>query len=212
MAKLVIGTDKTVVVPAIVKEVERQEPYALLSRVKDDSNNDIGIVVCYHTDANNQKYAVVCLNKEFRNTNTYFYLSSNVEVTNLPMYNYKTALYATETATSNCDKILAMAPDYTSTAVIECRSHSFIIGGVTYYGQLPTIKELNCIILNADNINGSDPSVSGPDIEVTSFWSSTQQSAGFCWQTGEPIIKVYNKYSTGQYAPKVCPVLEIPIN
>jgi len=186
--------------------------YDLLARVKDDTDKDIGCVVGYHTDANNQKYAVVCLNKEFRNTNTYFYLSSNVAVTNLPVYNYQTALYATETATFNCDKILAMAPDYTSSAVTECRNHSFVIDGITYYGQLPTIYELTCIIMNAVRLNTDDPSVSGPDITVASMWSSTQQSASHCWQTGDPIIKYYNKSLSGQYAPRVCPILEIPIN
>uniref|UniRef100_UPI003865CADA hypothetical protein n=1 Tax=Methanobrevibacter sp. TaxID=66852 RepID=UPI003865CADA len=40
--------------------------YNLLDRVKDDSNNEIGTVSGFFTDANNVEYAVVCLDAQYR--------------------------------------------------------------------------------------------------------------------------------------------------
>ena len=159
MAKLVIGTNKSVVVPAIVKEVEVTpvEKYALLSRVKDDSNNEIGTVCGYHIDANNQKYAVVCLDAIYRGLGL-AWLSSAVRVTGLNQYNSFGCITNTDMATSNCNKIISYAQTQglTSEAVSHCRSKSFVIEGITYYGQLPTIPELFYVFANITGINNKE--------------------------------------------------------
>ena len=193
------------------------EPYPLLSRVKDDSNNEIGTVCGYHTDANNQKYAVVCLDAQYR-TNSVQYCSDNTTtVTNLPAYANASAFDAKETATFNCDKILDFCTliGGSSSAVSHCRSKSFTIGGVTYYGQLPTINEVMMIFMNRTAINDLDTSASsypGEIIQTSLFalWSSTQYSNQNGW-VGYSSISYDNKTR----APSnyhAAPVLEIPIN
>ena len=217
MAKLVIGTSKSVVVPAVVKEVEVTpvEKYALLSRVKDDNNNEIGTVCGYHTDANNQKYAVVCLDAQYR-LDSGHYLSSMKEVIGLEKLFSQALWENTDTATSNCTKILdfANAKGYTSTAVSHCRSKSFVIEGTTYYGQLPTIVELTDVFRNRTAINTKDTSASQYSSLVISgsksAWSSSQGNVTDGWnlQNYDGRTSHYSKYDE----EFVIPVLEIPID
>ena len=215
MAKLVIGTDKTVGVPAVVKEFVPVEKYPLLGRVKDDTNKDIGCVVGYHIDANNVKYAVVCLNKEFRSATQLTWLSAQVSVPGLEGKGAFSAMQSSVTATSNCDKIMAMAPDYTSAAVTECRSHSFVIDGTTYYGQLPTLREFFDIIKYFNYLNTNDPSSSGPKLDSHNYsWVCHDSStAGYAVNVNPPLtsgISTQDYNMTWQRA--VVPILEIPIN
>jgi hypothetical protein len=231
MAKLVIGTDKTVVVPAIVKEVEKQEPYTFLSRVKDDNNTDIGIVIGYHTDANNQKYAVVCLNAAYRsngNGNGLQWLSVNQTVPDMPAYSSDviTAIIGSETATSNCDAILAFANanGYTSSAVSACRSQSFVIGGTTYYGQLPTISYMLAIFSYADTINNNDPTATQKPnliIQKACWWASNQYQSGPTQPSQNAFItttsglisnRQKNQAARLPDLHQACTILEIPIN
>lgn len=216
MAKLVVGNDKTVVTPAVVKVVEVPvvEPYPLLSRVTDDSNNGIGTVCGYHTDANNQKYAVVCLDAQYRNSSGQ-YLSSKTGVTDLDKFSNQAVWENTDTATSNCTKILDFINGtlYTSSAVSHCRSQSFVIGGTTYYGQLPTIVELTDVFKHRTAINNADTSASQYSTLIvptsTVAWSSTQRDNGGGWAiNGGGGASFYDK-PTNYF---VIPVLEIPIN
>lgn len=213
MAKLVIGTNKTVVVPAIVKEVSPVEKYGLLTRVKDDSNNEIGTVCGYHTDANNVEYAVVCLDAQYRKSSAQ-YLSENLEVTGLPLFADQTVWDNTDTATSNCTKILdfATANNRTSSSVSHCRSKSFVIEGITYYGQLPTIAELVKIFMNRSAINSKDTSASQYSSLIvpssTGCWASSQYGALFGWYVHT------NGAASGaskQTIYMAMPILEIPI-
>ena len=216
MAKLVIGNNKQNGVPAVVKEVEPVEPYPLLGRVKDDSNNDIGIVVGYHTDANNQKYAVVCINATYRKSTTYNELRDRREVANLSHYNTIEVYEAPETATFNCDKINEQSVtsfSQNSEAVTECRSHSFVIGGNAYAGQIPSLKELMYILLNRTVINTTDPTINtGVAIETNiTYWSSTQSTfngnvAAFYSASNGNISSLNNDNRN-----RLIPVLEIPI-
>ena len=214
MARLVLGTDKSIRIPAIVKEVEKQDKYAVLSRVKDDSNNEIGTVVGYHTDANNQKYAVVCLDAQFRLASGQ-YLSSNVAVTGLPQYPNQSIYGAKETATFNCDKILAQATasELTSTAVSHCRSKTFTVDSVQYAGQLPTLMELLKIFEFETEVNAADTSASQYSSLALSndknCWSSSQNSSSngyYAYYTG--VTNQKNKTTSGF----VIVVLEIPID
>ena len=190
------------------------EKYAMFSRVKDDSNNEIGTVCGYHTDANNQKYAVVALDAQYRNSSGQ-YLSSNVEVTGLEQLADQTVWENTDTATSNCNKILQFASDsgYTSTAATHCRSKSFVIEGTTYYGQLPTIVELTDVFRHRTAINNADTSASQysslivPSSATT--WSSSQYSSNNGWF----INYRGNAYNSSKNATCfVLPILEIPID
>lgn len=193
--------------------------YQLLERIKDDSNNEIGTVCGFFTDANNEEYAVVCLDAQYRK-DTAAWSSGNGAVTNLAEYSMNGAavdLIAntyTDTATSNCDKILSWctAGGYTSAAVSHCRSKSFVIGGTTYYGQLPNLCELFYICANRAEISNADTSkssYSSLDIATLSnrTWSSSQYNSNYAW-----LINSYGSVINTNKANKyfVAPVLEIP--
>ena len=186
--------------------------YPLLSRVKDDSNNEIGTVVGFHTDANNTEYAVVCLDAQFRLSSGQ-YLSDNVAITDLPQYANQSAYGAKETATFNCDKILgqATASELTSTAVSHCRSKTFTVDSIQYAGQLPTLMELLKILQFMTEVNAADTSASQYSSLVLStsnnYWSSSQYSTAYGWS----INNIGRTSNTNKYSSYfVAPVLEIP--
>lgn len=192
--------------------------YKLLDRIKDDSNNEIGSVCGFFTDANDTEYAVVCLDAQYRLASG-TWLSSRVSVTNLTQYGMDGAAIDlitnkyTDTATSNCDKILAQcaAGGYTSTAVSHCRSKSFVIGGTTYYGQLPNLCELFYIGANRAEISNADTSKSSyKSLDIAQWkksWCSTQYSQNSAW-----FFYSYGSIYTGNKNTTsfVVPVLEIP--
>ena len=193
--------------------VEAGGKYQLLSRVKDDSNNEIGTVVGYHTDANNVEYAVVCLDAQFRLASGQ-YLSENAFVPELPILTNLDLWENAETATSICTKILdfATANGYTSPGVSHCRSKSFVIEGITYYGQLPTLGELIDIMRHRTAINNADTSASQYSTLILAnnigYFSSNQQMAGRCWGVvGSGEAAYYNKIGSCF----IIPILELPI-
>ena len=186
--------------------------YKLLDRIKDDSNNEIGTVVGFHYDANNTEYAVIALDAQFRLASGQ-YLSDNVAITDLPQYANQSVYGAKETATFNCDKILAQATasGLTSTAVSHCRSKTFMVDSVQYAGQLPTLMELLKILEFLTEVNAADTSASQYSSLVLSasntYWSSSQNYTTAGWN-------VYSNGRTNNYnkdfAYFVAPVLEIP--
>ena len=192
------------------------DPYQLLGRVKDDNNNEIGTVSGYFTDSSNQNYAVVCLDAQFRLAAGQW-LSQEVSVTgmtNIPN-TLNGVLTNVETATENCDKIMSFVGDgstYTSSGVSHCRSKSFVIGGTTYYGQLPTILELRDIYINRSVINTNDPSATQYSSLIIpssdNIWSSSQQAANYSWQFTSLGYVNYNSKDKQFF---IIPVLEIPI-
>lgn len=189
--------------------------YNLLDRVKDDSNNEIGTVSGFFTDANNVEYAVVCLDAQYRLASG-VWMSSNKTVTDLPLYS--TAQWgpweAKETATYNTQKILdyCAANSYTSSACTHCRSKSFTIDGTTYYGQLPNVIELNDIVRNHTAINTADTtagSYSSVDFSTgRERWSSCQFMDTRAWSAGGS--GGINNASSKSMSYGVIPVLEIP--
>ena len=189
-----------------------QRKYELLQRIKDDSGNDVGIVVGFHTDASGNQYAVVCLDAQYRTTDTFATFSTaNMHIDGIPNYTDLRLYEAPETATQNCDALLATATAQgeTAPAVTECRSKVFVIGGETYYGQLPTLTELISIMNQRDNINTNDPSTSGPAIEPNtySYSSSTQNDDSKAWtafRTGQ--ITAYQK----NIIFNLLPIIELP--
>ena len=141
------------------------------------------------------------------------YLSDNVAITDLPQYNTPSVYDAKETATFNCDKILAQATasELTSTAVSHCRSKTFTVDSIQYAGQLPTLMELLKILEFMTEVNAADTSASQYSSLVLSagrnYWSSSQISttSGWAvWNNG----RTYTGSKTTSYF--VAPVLEIP--
>lgn len=190
--------------------------YQLLQRIKDDSNNEIGTVSGFFTDANDVEYAVVCLDAQYRLAQGIYCSNTNTAVTDLPMYSTWAIWEAKETATFNTQKILdfCTAQSATSTACTHCRSKSFTIDGTTYYGQLPNIVELVDICKNYTAIQSADTSVSqysslGFPRTSDRIWSSSQYTSNLGWN-----VSVYgntcNFGKTDYYF--VAPVLEIPNN
>lgn len=185
--------------------------YELFQRIKDNNNLEIGTVVGFHTDANNKEYAVVCLDAQFR-LDLGKYLASSIAITDLPQYANPSVYGAEETATFNCDKILAQATasGVTSTAVSHCRSKTFTVDGVQYAGQLPTLMELLKILEFMTEVNAADTSASQYSSLVLStsngYWSSSQNSSTHGWKISSD-GSVSSSYKNGYNF--VAPVLEI---
>ena len=186
--------------------------YKVGDRISDDSNNPVGIVSSIFTDGSNNNYAVVCLDAQYRLASGLYYQSQS-SITDLPKYSLQAqAPYASESATFNTTKILAMAG--TSTACSHCRSKSFVINGVTYYGQLPNLNEVGYIVAKRSTINNQDPSASDYSSltiqDNTSIWSSTQKDTSRAYDLSSNID--YNNYNNKNSSLFVCPVLEIPLD
>jgi hypothetical protein len=192
--------------------------YQLLERVKDDSNNEIGTVSGFFTDANDVEYAVVCLDAQYRNSSTYWCSDNSSAITNMPEYsNLVTSNVWTsqETATENTQLILdyCSANSASSTACSHCRSKSFMIDGTTYYGQLPNIIELAEIAKHYNAIETADTTSSS--YTSTNFssghyiWSSTQCDGFMGWYIGNTCPLQFDD-KTGTFF--ACPILEIPNN
>ena len=177
--------------------------YKLLDRVKDDSNNEIGTVSGFFTDANAVEYAVVCLDSAYR-ASTGQWASATGLVTNMPSYTDPTVYEAKETATQNTTWILAAK---TSSACTHCRSKTFTIDGIIYVGQLPNILELIDIFRHQSAINNLD--TSGGSVTITgAAWSSTQSNA-----SNGRLVNTNGNAGTNTKTtstPHVFPILEIP--
>lgn len=188
--------------------------YQLLQRVSDDNNNEIGTVVGFHLDANDVEYAVVCLDAVYRLASGQL-TSANGAIANLPTYMDSSAVYgARETATFNCDKILdwvAAEAGRSSVAVTHCRSQTFVIGGDTYAGQLPTLMELLKILEFRSEVNTTDPTATtNPTLIIpnsTNTWSSTQSYSAAAWR-----VNLYGKTDDQDRTRDffIAPVLELP--
>ena len=187
--------------------------YKLLDRVYEDVNGDaIGTVVGFHLDANNVEYAVVALDAAYRLASGQ-YMSNNSAVTGMTNYTNAGAYGAKETATDNCDKVLAQCTTsgYTSSAVSHCRAQSFTIAGDTYAGQLPTLMELLKILEHREAVNTADTTAeANPTLVIPNdqnMWASTQTNAIVAWYVnGSGLTSTTNRANSYFVAP----VLEIP--
>lgn len=187
--------------------------YKLLDRVYEDINGDaIGTVVGFHLDANNVEYAVVALDAAYRLASGQ-YMSTNTAVAGMTNYNNAGAYGAKETATDNCDKILAQCATsgYTSSAVSHCRAQSFTITGETYAGQLPTLMELLKILEFREAVNTADPTATAnPTLVIPNnkeMWASTQYNSSGAWSVNTNGNTI-DTNRTGNFF--LAPVLEIP--
>ena len=187
--------------------------YSLLDRVYEDVNGDsIGTVVGFHYDANNVEYAIVALDAAYRLASGE-YMSTNSSVTGMTSYGNAGAYGAKETATDNCDKILAQyaTSGYTSSAVSHCRAQTFTVAGTQYAGQLPTIMELLKILGFREAVNTADTTAAAnPTLVIPNtqyMWASTQANSNDAWC-------IYDDGRAAGIARRVAafvaPVLEIP--
>jgi hypothetical protein len=187
------------------------------TRITDDNNNEIGTWICNFTDANNNTYKVVVLDAQYRSASTQI-LSYGNTIPNLPMYRYiylSNVWSAKETATSNTQLILdyISGTTLTSSACTHCRSQSFTINGVTYYGQLPNGLELIEIAKLYNAIESMDTSASSSTSTNFSanryIWSSNQQQSRYMWSVNSEGGFTGGSQTSNYYL--ACPVLEIPL-
>lgn len=187
-----------------------------LTRFKDDTNTEIGTWYMNFKDGSGNTYKVILLDAQYRNSSATW--CSNISaVTDMPLYsNLKSSNVweAGETATQNTQLILdyCTAGGYTSTACSHCRSKSFTIGGVTYYGQLPNVLEASYIARNYNSFDAMDTSASSQSSlnfsTMRNIWVSNQYSSSSGWW-----LNGYgNMYDTAKMLTYLaCPVLEIPL-
>lgn len=193
-------------------------PEVTLTRFKDDNNQEIGTHYMDFTDANGNKFKVIALDAAYMAYNLALAPGAGV-VTDLPQYGDVTqssVFDAKETATFNTQKII----DYYATtgrvsAVCEhCRSKSFVINGVTYYGQLPNFPELLGINKYMPTLASMDTStpydVNASYAATTNRWSSNQNNSQYFWILAtSPDKALYRRSSQNTYTV-TNPVLEIP--
>ena len=187
-----------------------------LTRFKDDNNNEIGTHYMNFEDANGNVFKVVLLDAQYRNDSTQWCSQRSI-VTNMPIYDNSMSAWwydnAKETATQNTQLILdyCSAGGYTSTSCTHCRSKSFIIGGVTYYGQLPNMREVFDMWRHRVQIEQMDTSASSHTStnfsSARDIWSSSQCNNYIGWY-----LTTYGYVNTSNKANLnfACPVLEIP--
>lgn len=182
--------------------------YHLFDRITDDSNNVIGTVSGFFTDANAVEYAVVCLDAQYRTIEVHSY----GPIENMTGYPDIRVLQSTDTATANTT-ILMNSQTYSSPAASHCRSKSFVIDGVTYYGQFPNCKEVCDMWYNATTLDTLDTTASSysnyrfiNNNSTNNFWSSNAANTDDGWQVGGTQIRPLAVYNGGV----ICPVLEIP--
>lgn len=185
--------------------------YSLLERVRDDNGREIGTVGTFFFDANGTEYAVVVLDKSNR-LGSAKWASKASKVTDLEMHSPSSLFYKNrDTATSNTQKILdwCNANGYTSTACTHCRTLSYIVDGIKYYGQLPNIVELFSLLTNYEAIDAADTSTgyySLFNMYTSNYWSSNQYHDSTAWA----IVNGKMQEDTKTYSRGVVPVLEIP--
>lgn len=185
-----------------------------LARFKNDSKKVIGTHFCNFIDGNGNKYKVILLDAKYRAASLPW-CSNASTVTNLPLYSNMVSSNlwnAGETATANTQLIIdyCTANGYT-TACTHCRSKSFTIGGVKYYGQLPNAVEALEIAKNYNALESMDTTASSySDTNFSTartIWSSSQYSSSSGWFVGSTARMDYTT-KTNEYL--ACPVLEIP--
>lgn len=157
---LYIG-EKLITPTIITKGSGSSDKYKVGDRVNDDSNNPVGTVSSIFTDGNGVRYAVVCLDAQYRtqSSSNWIFQYNDINV-NLPTYDAYSKWEAQETATENTQAYIdaSSSSGYPSPACSYCRSLSFQIDGVTYYGQVPNFIEAMSFSYLATKINDKDES------------------------------------------------------
>lgn len=169
-------------------------------------------------------YAVFVSDAQYRAKKAFYYTSGSLNP-NLPIYNTDNAAKeAPDSATFNTNHWVAMS-NYSATnypAVAFARELSITVGNETYYGQIPSLKELISIKAVAKNIDDNDPTLSSYSSNSLETWNIGGNSSSAVWSStlyGQTSAGNYYvgsggtvtpAYFTGQYG--VVPIFEIPVN
>ena len=228
MARLVLGTNKQVGVPAFYKKSMEPIPtgkYQLFDRVYTDTGTVIGTVCGFFSGAHDgstdyQEYAVVILDTTYRHNGQPWTKNTGL-ISELPVWDTVTAFDVNmfhETATFATDILVSK----NSAAAQYCRNFSFLIEGTTYYGQLPNLIEMECLFKNGSVLDNLDSSITPSTMYYFyiqagkldpysggAIWTSTQGGANYAAtgsnQTGACSLRGYKtNYSM------VFPILELP--
>ena len=212
-ANIVAGNiKKDVTILSVTGTFEGGGKYKLFDRVTDDSNNEIGTVSGFFTDANNVEYAVVCLDAQYRITTDPYgngQIASSYITYGTGSEYVSNAYGLKATATENTTAILGVAAS--SPAATHCRSKTFTIGGNTYSGQLPNLVEITDIMAQKTTLNSLDTSKSSYSSYVlpnndNNVWSSSPAYSGYAWDVG---VNQITSMTTNN-SNFVVPVLELP--
>lgn len=189
------------------------EKYPLFSRVKDDTNTNIGTVAGYFYDSNNKKYAIVALDNGSLSGDI---LSANHTIPGLTKYIGTDRWNSKETATyeNQCFIDEAISGGYT-TVCSDARLLSYTIEGTVYYGQVPNLPEMMTLILNSSKIvNDTDQQIVSTSSGLHSTtYTVNSSSTG----TGRTTLRNTGIMQTDSYTSASAPththaILEIPIN
>lgn len=182
--------------------------YSLWQRIKDDNNADVGIVVGFVFDDNNQEYAVIALDAKNRSSSSK-YMTTSVDVSGASHPQGADVYKTQRLATPYCDLILGAT---SSPAISFCREKTFLIDGVSYSGQLPTLPEVLFIAGGKDIINNLDPTATDyPSLVIAYTFdalSCLQYNSSFSWVVSGSKTTAASK-TTSSF---VFPILEIPNN
>jgi len=150
------------------------DKYNMFEVIKDDNDNNVGIVVGFTYDTNGNKVNAIVYVADIS-------VSWSASSSTSPSINtWDTLSFITETATDRTTTILTYQPRST---VSNCRNYTAVIDGVTYYGQLATYPQsyiiagastiINSIIDNLNYYNGN--TVSRNSVHISSSQRSTSQ-------------------------------------
>ena len=220
MGKLMIGNN--IVSPVIVNgsSTPSGTTDVPLTRISDDNGNEIGTWYMNFEDANGNVFKVVLLDAQYRNASTQW-INVSASIINMPSYSdlkNSNIWEAKETATQNTQLIVdhCRSKYSSSSACNHCRSKSFIIGGITYYGQLPNYVEVNYIAKHYNQFDVLDISASSQSSlnfsSARAMWTSSQYSGSYCWGMGTSGILSNTSKTNPNTNYFACPVLEISVS
>lgn len=192
------------------------EKYPLFSRVKDDTNTDIGVVGAHFTDANNQKYAAVVLLSpaayfaptKLSSANTTPDAGATTRYNDLSVFS--TNITATQNTTALYNKFITLTNP--TTVLTDVRTINYTIENTTYYGQLPNLLEMIDIIRNKQQI---ETEIGSSVLSYTSlYWTSTVHggsSSGQFYLNGTTGY-IQSSTTANTTLKSLIAILEIPIN
>ena len=219
MGKLMIGNN--IVSPVIVNgsPTPSGTTDVPLIRISDDNGNEIGTWYMNFEDGNGNVFKVILLDAQYRNASTQW-INVSASIINMPSYSdlkNSNIWEAKETATQNTQLIVdhCRSKYSSSSACNHCRSKSFIIGGKTYYGQLPNYVEVNYIAKHYNQFDVLDISANSQSSlnfsSARAIWTSSQYSGSYCWGMGTSGILSNTSKTNPNTNYFACPVLEIPL-
>lgn len=184
MGSIYLGSQK--IMPVVVVSGGSPTPptptskYQLFEMVKNDSNNNVGIVGGFFTDHNDIEYAVVfAMDNEANMTAARYNFST---VANIPVCNNLNSTSTSPFEIGYTATEMTDAQVSTNTAAQYCQQFSHVIGGHTYLGQLMNVPEVLMLVNNFSRIStatGVQGLTGGNSLILTSTQSSITTNAHF---------------------------------